>query len=381
MTLSTKARFYLLASTAFLSAFAAQPARAEEDSRLDLQAEQAASAVSYPSFGGEVVMELQNEYTTESDDPDTDEHNNMFFRTEVAPVLYFNENFFIDGVAVFENIQDREPDEDNWFDNEGAFIEEIKLNYENGPWAAWAGKFNPGFGIAWDYGRGIWSEDFAEDYEITEKIGVGGSYTFENDQIGAHTLALNTFFADTTFLSGSTITKRDTLDEDDGGASNTEDFSSYVASLNGENIFGVENLYYKLGFRHLAEGDADVGTDDENGYEVTLGHVFNVTDRVSADALVEYVNISNFETGPDDAEYFTASVVTKLDDRWNVTLGYTARNFDVDGGDDVKDHLFQVSGGYDFGQGTTAEIGWRNSEEDGVDTDIVGGLIRHSFAF
>ena len=368
MTSTARIRAYLLATTIITAAFAA-PALAQENSQIQTRAEEAAdNKGSFPAFGGEVVMELQNEYTTHSDDPDTDEHNNMFFRTEVAPVVHLNENFFIDGVAVFENIQDREPDEDNWFDNEGAFIEEIKLNYENGPWAAWAGKFNPGFGIAWDYGRGIWGEDFAEDYEITEKIGVGGSYTFENDQIGSHTLALNTFFADTTFLSGSTITKRDTLDKDDGGVSNTEDFSSYVASLNGEDVAGVKDLYYKLGFRHQAEGDADVGTDDENGYEVTLGHKFAVTDRVSADALVEYANISHFETGPDDAEYITASLITKLDDRWNVTLGYTARNFDVAGGDDVNDHLFQVSGGYDFGQGTTAEIGYRNTEEDGVDT-------------
>ena len=30
-------------------------------------------------------------------------------------------------VLVFENIQDREPNEDNFFDNEGIFIEEIKV--------------------------------------------------------------------------------------------------------------------------------------------------------------------------------------------------------------------------------------------------------------
>lgn len=381
MTLATIVRAHLLATTIITAAFSTQ-AFAQENSQILIKAEEAAdSKGSFPSFGGEVVMELQNEYTTHSDDSDTDEHNNLFFRTEVAPVVHLNENFFIDGVAVFENIQDREPNEDNWFDNEGAFIEEIKLNYENGPWAAWAGKFNPGFGIAWDYGRGIWGEDFAEDYEITEKIGIGGSYTFESSQMGAYTLALNTFFADTTFLSGSTITNRGTLDKDDGGVSNTEDFSSYVVALDGEDVFGIEDLYYKLGFRHQGEGDADVGTEDENGYEATLGYTLDVTDRVNADALVEYVNISNFETGPDDVEYFTASVITTLDDQWNAAISYTARNTDVSASSDVNDHLFQVSGGYDFGQGTTAEIGYRFSEEGGIDTDIIGGLIRHNFEF
>lgn len=340
-----------------------------------------AYAQQLPSISAELVTELQNEYTVDSDDPATDEYNNIFLRNELAPTIRFNDNFFIDGVVVWEDIQDRDPNESNFFDNEGVFVEEVKLNYERGPFAAWAGKFNPGFGIAWDYGRGIWGEDFAEDYEITEKIGVGASYTFEASQFGSHTFAANTFFADTTFLSGSTITGRSTLDESDGGVSNTEDFSSFVFSLEGDDLAGFDYLYYKLGYRHQDEGDVDVGGDDETGYVVTLGYVFPVNDRVEVDALVEYTDISNFEAGADDNQYFTTSVITRLDDRWNLTLAYTGRDIDFQGGADVDDHLLQVSAGYDFGQGTTAEIGWRNSEEANVDTNIVGALVRHTVAF
>tara|TARA_R110001592_G_scaffold32162_1_gene112740 strand:+ start:8557 stop:9645 length:1089 start_codon:yes stop_codon:yes gene_type:complete len=336
-------------------------------------------AQEYPTISGEVVMELQNEYTANSDDPATDGYNNIFFRTEVAPTLRFNEHFFIDGVAVLENIQDRDLFESNFFDNEGIFIEEIKVNYENGPLSVFAGKFNPGFGAAWDF-RGIWGEDFAEDYEITEKIGVGANYTFGNDTIGEHTVTANTFFADTTFLSGSLITNRNTLNKNDGGVSNTEDFSSFVVSLQGEDLAGVENLYYKLGYRNQDEGDVSAGGDRETGYAVTLGHNFAVNDHVGMDALVEYVDIDNFEAGTDDKQYLTTSLITTIDNQWNVTASYTARNTDSPSGDS-DDHLFQLSGGYDFGQGTTAELGWRNSEEAGVDTDIVGALIRHTFEF
>jgi len=338
-----------------------------------------AQAQNYPSISGEVVMELQNEYTSHSDNAATDEYNNLFFRTEVAPTLQFNENFFIDGVLVWEDIQDREPNDDNFLDNEGAFIEELKFNYENGPWAAWAGKFNPGFGIAWDV-RGIWGEDFAEDYEITEKIGVGGSYTFETENAGSHTLAANTFFADTTFLSGSTVTNRGTTDLDDGGVSNTEDFSSYVISLEGENLAGVESLYYKLGYRNQDEGDDTVGGDRETGYVATLGHVFSINERIELDALVEFADINNFNASTADNQYFTASLITTIDENWNIATSFTSRDIDSTGAD-ADDHLLQISGGYDFGQGTTAEIGWRNSEEGGEDTDIIGGLVRHVFEF
>jgi len=176
------------------------------------------------------------------------------------------------------------------------------------------------------------------------------------------------------------VTNRGTTDLDDGGVSNTEDFSSYVISLEGENLAGVENLYYKLGYRNQDEGEDTVGGDRETGYVATLGHVFPLTDRVEIDALVEFADINNFEAGSADNQYITTSFITTIDEKWNVTASYTGRDID-DAGADSDDHLLQISAGYDFGQGTTAELGWRNSEEGGQDTDIVGALIRHSFEF
>ena len=332
-------------------------------------------------ISGAVVMELQNEYAVDSDNDTRDGDNDLFFRTEVAPVIQFHKNIFIDGVAVLENINDRKPNTNNTFESEGIFMEELKVNFEKDGWAAFAGKFNPGFGIAWDYGRGIWSEDFAEDYEITERIGLGGSYTYEHEDFGIHTLTASTFFADTTFLSQSVISKRDRVNKDDGGVSNTEDFSSFVISLEGENLASIENLYYKLAYRSQSEGDADSGGDDETGYAATLGYIFPFTELIELDALVEFVDIENFDAGTDDNEYFAASLVTTFDAQWNLTIGYTSREIDVKGDSDIDDHLIQVSAGYDFGQGTTIEIGWRGTEESGDDTDIIGGLIRHTFEF
>lgn len=336
---------------------------------------------SYPNLSGEAVFEIQLEHGTDSDDPDN-ERTNTFGRTEVAPTLQLNEHFFIDGVAVLEPTQDGDPGDDTFFENEGVFIEEIKLNYKNGPWGVFAGKFNPGFGIAWDYGRGIWSEDFAEDYEITEKLGVGTAYTFETEHSGNHTVTASTFFADTSALSESTITGRGRVKKSDGGASNTEDFSSFVVSLDGENAGGIENLSYHLGFRHLAEGDVPTaGGDDEQGFAANVNYVIPVSDAVKSDVLLEVVSISNIDGGTDDARYYTASIVNTLYDDWNVTVGYTKRDIDVSGAADVNDHLLQVSGGYDFGNGLTLEAGWKNTEESGVDTNILGGLARYTIEF
>jgi hypothetical protein len=42
------------------------------------------------------------------------------------------------------------------------------------------GKLNPGFGVAWDKAPGIYGTDLAEDYEISERISVVGTW-----QVGA----------------------------------------------------------------------------------------------------------------------------------------------------------------------------------------------------
>lgn len=58
---------------------------------------------SYESpIAAELVLEWQNEYHSNSDDPAVDGHNNSFLRAELAPIVHINENFFIDGVLVFE---------------------------------------------------------------------------------------------------------------------------------------------------------------------------------------------------------------------------------------------------------------------------------------
>lgn len=348
---------------------------------LGLSAAAASADTGYPSFSGSAVFEIQLEHGANSDDPDN-ERTNTFGRMEVAPKLTLNENMFFDGVLVLEPVRDGVPGEDRFFEDEGVFIEEIKFNYENGPYGVFAGKFNPGFGIAWDYGRGIWSEDFAEDYEITEKLGVGGSYALETADVGTHTVTASTFFSDTSFLTESAVTSRTNVSLEDGGAANTEDFSSFVVSLGGENTGGIENLTYQIAFRHLAEADISTDGKDEQGMAANLGYVFAVSSDIELDTLVEYAGINNFDGAIEDRQYAYASGIVRLYKNWNIALGYTARTIDPnDGSADTRDHLVQITGGYDFGNGLTFEAGWKGTEEATIDTDILGGLARYTVEF
>ena len=340
------------------------------------------AAFAAPGISGEAVFELQLEHGARSDDAD-EKRTNMFGRVEVAPTVQLNDHFFIDGVAVVEPIQDGDPGEDTFFDNEGVFIEELKLNYEYEGFAVFAGKFNPGFGTAWDYGRGIWSEDFAEDYEVTEKIGAGAAFTMGDEHTGEHTLTASTFFADTSFLSESTGTTRGKTQKADGGVSNTEDFSSFAVSLDGEDVAGIEHLSYHLGYRQLAAGDADpAGTSDDKGYAASLNYMVPFSNDFQSDILLEYVAIRDLNgIGGDKADYYTASIVNTIAQDWNVTVGYTKRDLEMAGIPDANDYLLQLSGGYDFGNGLTLETGWKRTKVNEVDTDILGGLVRYTIEF
>ena len=223
-----------------------------------------------------MAIELSTEVVVEAQSQKETEHDHTFLRTEVAPTLAFNEHWFIDGVLVLEPL-DREEltRRRRTFDREGVFVEELKLNYqhsiEDHSVQIFIGKFNPAFGTAWD-ARGIWGEDFAEDYEITEKLGVGGAFTLQTASLGIHTVSASSFFSDTSALSQSIISTRGRTNKRDGGAANTEDLSSYAIALDGEQLGGITGLNYHFAYRHLKRGDANIGADDESGYAVTINY-------------------------------------------------------------------------------------------------------------
>jgi hypothetical protein len=327
------------------------------------------------------VFETQLEEGYDADNSN-DERTNLFGRSELLPTIPINDKFFVDGTIVLEPLQDSPAGEDTFFDQEGIFIENVKLNYQDGAIHAFAGKFNPDFGKAWDWGRGIWSEDFAEDYEVTQKIGFGGAYTLDMADAGSHTFTASTFYNDTTILSESIITRIDRVRQADGGAGNTQDFSSYVLSLAGEEIAEVEGLSYQVAVRHLAGADnSTTGTNDEDGFTAGFGYVFPVSENVEMDALVEFADIKNFEGSAEDKQFIYANLITRIDENWNVTAGYTQRKTEAAGAADVNDDLLQLSGGYDFGNGFTLETGIRSSEEANEDKNIIGGLARYVMEF
>ncbi|HRC26649.1 MAG TPA: hypothetical protein PKX87_04365 [Alphaproteobacteria bacterium] len=333
-----------------------------------------------PRLHGDFLFELEDDWTVNSDNND-DERNDLYGTVESYLRLGLTDRIGIETGLVFEPVRDLDPDENGFFDNEGLYVEQLKLVWQGESLGAFIGKYNPTFGTAWYLAPGIWGTDFAEDYELTERLGFGGNATWATPEWGRHTLNAGTFFADTTFLSDSWLESRGDLDESDGGASNTQSLSSFSITLDGQDVGAVAGLGYHLGFRRQAEGDADTAGDNETGWVAGATYEFRPAERYQVNLMGEYADFSNFDAGPDDATYLTAGATLTIDEKWNAAVSWTGRDTDLAAGGSNSDHLFQLSGGYAFDNGVQIDAGWRNASESNDSSNALGARLAYEWDF
>ena len=70
----------------------------------------------------------------------------------------------------------------------------------------------------------VYGTDLAEDYEISERIGLVGDWLLNAGANGEYKVSAATFFADTSIFSESALRGRVDTRKRDGGIGNTESF-------------------------------------------------------------------------------------------------------------------------------------------------------------
>lgn len=334
---------------------------------------QNAPAGTPPFIEGEILFELQNDYAFDSDDPSA-EINDLFTTIEGAFAVNLTEVFSVQSLFVLEPVRDPRPFDDRFFGDHGLFVEELYGQAQFDHFRIFAGKFDASFGTAWDKAPGIYGVDFAEDYELVERIGGGFSVSAGQTLLGDVAFTGSVFFADISGLSESAITNRGRNRKSLGGASNTNSLESFSITLDGENVPGLPGVVYHVGYRHQAAGTGDAG--DEDGFVAGLQKAFELGNDLVLETIVEGVYLDQAFGGPDDVIYFTAGGAL-ISGPWNLSTSFTLRDTDVVGGADLHDRLFQVSGGYTFSNGLTADVGYRYSREARVETHIFGVLMTY----
>ena len=336
-------------------------------------------AQSYPHLDVAVTAEVQNDFTFDSDDPGV-ERNDTFTKTEPALTLHFSRGLYMQAGIVLEPMLDPEPGKDRFFEDQGLFAETWTINFETERMHVFAGKFNPGFALGYNLAPGIYGEDFPEEYEMTERIGFGGHVILGDESSGEVTLSASTFFADTSFLSGSALTHRGRLHEVDGGAGNTEDLSSFVVSVDAGNLPFLPGLSAHLAVRHQAAGKGDI--DDETGFVAALYGSFNVTDQIAWVPFVELVYLGDADDAAEDRTYLTLSS-TLLRGAWRADLSYSRRHIDYKLAlmSDTIDHEFQATAGYEITEGVLVEAGYMFADEDDIQSHTLGVRLSYNFTF
>lgn len=326
---------------------------------------QAERAPSYPRLTGGVAIEVEDDYTFDSDDS-TAEINDLYNTTEAALALEFSATTSINTTLVFEPIRDPGPNDDRVFEDQGLYLEELYFRHDFGPVAALAGKYDPAFGVAWDAAPGLYGADFAEDYELTEKLGAAIEIPFELGG-GDAAFTIAAFTADRTIFSDSLFSNRGDLDESDGGVSNTDAPESFVVSLAGE----TESFTYNLGFRRQAKGAGDAA--DEYGF---VAGASAPVGESGVEVLGEFAYFPNFDGSSDSAVYGTIGLAAPVGP---VTLSGVYSIRDVEHAS--TDHLATVSAEYEIREGLSIGAGYRYGDEGGVGSHTVGALLVYEFGF
>jgi hypothetical protein len=324
-----------------------------------------------------VPIEVQFDGIYDSADRDA-ELADTSTKIEPAATFHLGRGFSIESGLTYEPIND--PANDRFFSNQGLYVKELYLRYAQGPITLYGGKISPPFGVAWDLAPGIYGPDFGEDYELTERIGFGGSFDFAGPAGTQHTFSANTFYQDHSGLSRSWFHRRAQTRESGGGASNTGDFSSFSAVLAGETPSPIAGLNYQVSFDHLAAGQGN--TKDENAVAIALFGEAELAQGWSLEHMAEIAFFQNAKVADEDRSYATVGL-TLRHGAWDYNAVYSVRSINPDaaGLAITNDELFQFGLGREIYKGVALNAAYRYTEQSNVDSHTVGLQLTYEFGF
>lgn len=344
----------------------------------------AESDESEPGLSGEISFELESDSVLDSDDRDA-ELTDTYATVEPTLMLRFNPNWSLNAGLVLEPVLDPDPGKNRFFEDHGLYAEQLFVQYNDAWGRIYAGKFNPSFGIARDLAPGIFGTDFADDYELAERVGAGAALVFGNN-----TMTLNAFTTDRSKLSDSLFTERGRLRKDDAGRGNTNGLESFTVTLGGDEFMAMPGLSYHLGLSYQAGGDGDPG--NERGLVAGLFKTIDMSDDRALDLIAELALFDDYAASTADARYLTVGADYRFEP-WHIALASNLRRINSDIGaeneddeevedtGDIHDWLVQISVGYSFDFGLSVDLGYRAADESDDRNDTLGTLAAYTVEF
>ena len=329
-------------------------------------------------ISGELSFEIQTDGINSAGRAFTDTHMDVESSLDVAVTRRITLNT---GLA-FEEVdpvdgESTRPRGSRLLENSGLYVQQLYLEWSDDAWSVHAGKFDPEFGVAWDGASGLYGDDFAGDYEITEQLGAGVRVPLAGEGEGAVSLSFDAFMVDTSGLASCMVTKCVRPRRHDGGAGNTSWPRSFSVTLGADALPALGGSGIQAGLLRRAGGEGD--PDDELGIALALTHAFALDGGAAVEWTFEGARLNHFEAGTDDVTFLTAGLAWERD-RWNVAIAGAMRHYGTKQGEDTRDTLLQLSAGYAFESGLSVEVGWRGRTGDVAD-QAIGAVIAYGVEF
>jgi hypothetical protein len=266
---------------------------------------------------------------------------------------------------------------DRSFEDEGIFARQLNLQYNNKKYSLIAGKFNLNYGKAWNWNRGIWSYELANNYRQTDKIGFGGIYRAgDAKKTGQYNFGLSFFKNDRKYLNNALITRDDQTTKSNAKAGDEDLMQSFLASMDVNFDFGEkEKLTYHFAYINMAVNRNASALPrnkiaDQKGYVASMNYIYPVAQNYDIDALIEYNNFKNIDGNSDNGEnYLTGSVVNKFYQHYLATVAYSRRSNRNIAQLGFEQQLSEFSVGYEFDKNAffdrfIIQAGYKNIRND-----------------
>ena len=329
-----------------------------------------------PRVEGELSLEAQSDNIYKSDDQ-TAELSDNYISKELGLKLHLATYFQVVGTFLMEPVRD--PMDDRFFEDLGAYTEEIYARFTLGQIGVNVGKYGPAFGRAWYTAPGLYGDAFAEDYELAERVGLAVTYDRSISLLGDIKLVASAFKLDDTALSRSIFTGRGKISRSDGGASNTGGLESFALDAQFSDIMN-SGVGFNFGYRLQAKGSGPDDIDNEQGFVLGANgeHDFK---NAKFEWLVEGARLNNFEASSSDVDIITAGMQVTFNERYNIAITGAHRNVNDIAREDYTDHMLQISAGMEVYRGWTANIGHKWEHTENSDSRMIGVLFAKTFEF
>ncbi len=321
----------------------------------------------------------QNEYK------DTRFKNRIYSKFAINNNLYLRTQFRVERMDSNAEIERRNQLNSGGgsrsFENIGANIEEINLNYKIGNLAFKAGKTNLNFGKAWFWERGMWAYQLPRNYKQTEKLGLGTIYKIGNESVnGAYNFSFVAFKNDSKNLDNSIFTKRDSTAKSENKVGDRTGLKSYVAALDvdldfGEKYNAQEKLSYHFAYmnqelRDKSMANIDYIAQDQESLAFSMHYILPIYHNFTLDAMYEFADLQNIDGNSNISQrYNTISVINRIFQNYNITLASSNlvnKEANALGFDQI---LSEISVGYElknnkFFDNLLLQMGYKNQRID-----------------